>query len=304
MTSGRWSPLEAQNSINVLEMWAVERALKEFQHMLIEQNVQILSDNTTVVSYIGKQGGTKNYNLYVQVKKILVWCQTKGISLSARHIPGNRNVLADRLSRPGLAISTEWKLDPLIFREITRQTWYPLVDLFATRWNNQVPQFVSPFPDKKALATDALDLDWNLLERPYLFPPTAIIQKCLEKIEMSSNLFLAILPVWPNRVWYPLLMKLVVDPPIMLPVTRDLLTQGLGQRNLKRHNRPDTMRLAAWNLSGRLSLREDFLKRLRMKQQDLRENLPQISMSISGSSLWVGWTVEGDPIPLRQLYRL
>jgi hypothetical protein len=303
MASGIWTPQEAQNSINVLEMWAVERALKRFQHLLLGQKVQILSDNMTVVSYITKQGGTQIHNLYVQVRRILVWCRDRAISLSARHIPGNRNVLADRLSRPGLAISTEWKLDPQVFREVAQQTWYPLVDLFATRWNNQVPQFVSPFPDKKAMATDALGLDWDLLERPYLFPPAAIIQRCLEKIERSSNMFLAILPVWPSRIWYALLMRLVVDSPILLPVGENLLTQGLGRGSLKRHNRPDSMRLAAWSLSGDLLLREDFLKRLQRQQPSLRESLLPSTTSTYGNSLWAGWTEEGNPIPLKRLFK-
>jgi hypothetical protein len=303
LASGRWSPEQAQYHINVLEMWAVEKALVEFQSLLLGQRVQILSDNMTVVSYISKQGGTLSFSLYQEVRRLLLWCKDKEITLLARHIPGKRNVLADRLSRPGLAVSTEWKLDPLVFRAVTQQTWYPLTDLFATRWNNQVPQFISPFPDTKALDTDALSLNWDKIDRPYLFPPTPIIKQCLEKIEESTNSFLAVLPLWPNKVWFPLLLRLMIDYPIKLPVNENLLTQGLGPRSLKRHTCPDTLKLAAWILSGNPWLREAFQVRLRKEQHCLKRNQPLNTMSTFGRNMWAGWTAEGHPIPLRPLSR-
>jgi hypothetical protein len=151
MISGRWSPEESLAFINILEMWAVERALIHFLPLIKHKRVQVLSDNMTVVSYIVKQGGTVSHNMYLAVRKTLLWCKAQGITLEARHIPGKRNVLADRLSRPGLAISTEWKLNTKVFRAVAQQIWLPLVDLFATRWNNQVAQFVSPFPDQLAV---------------------------------------------------------------------------------------------------------------------------------------------------------
>ena len=54
------------------------------------------------------------------------------------------------------------------------------VDLFATRFNNKLPQFVSPVPDFQAWAVDALSLSWEGLD-PYAFPPAAILGKVVEK---------------------------------------------------------------------------------------------------------------------------
>ena len=51
---------------------------------------------------------------------------------------------------------TEWMLDPIIFQQITTRYYTPEVDLFATRLNHQVPQYVARYPDPGALATDAL----------------------------------------------------------------------------------------------------------------------------------------------------
>ena len=56
--SGLWSNKEAQLHINVLELKAVLLALKGFQEHLQGQSVLICSDNSTVASYLNKEGGT------------------------------------------------------------------------------------------------------------------------------------------------------------------------------------------------------------------------------------------------------
>ena len=66
----------------------------------------ISTDNTTVVSYINKQGGTHSPDLCVQVWKILLWCLKHHIVIRVRHIPGKFNVLADRLSRIDKVVKT------------------------------------------------------------------------------------------------------------------------------------------------------------------------------------------------------
>ena len=80
----------------------------------------IATDNTTVVAYINKQGGTHSHLLLRLVVDLFLWFQTQDITLRARHIPGCLNVIADSLSRPNQPIMTEWSLHPevvnLIFR--------------------------------------------------------------------------------------------------------------------------------------------------------------------------------------------
>jgi hypothetical protein len=302
MVSGTWTKTEKNNFINVLEMWAVERALKAFLSLVSGMRVQVLSDNRTVVSYITRQGGMKSFFLYKEVQRLLLWCKNQEITLEARHIPGKLNVLADKLSRPGKAVSTEWHLDPHVFKQITRQTWLPMVDLFATRWNTQLPQFISPFPDQRALEMDALSLDWETVDLPYLFPPTALIPICLQRIQDSSNRFLAILPRWNHRSWFPLLLKLIIDDPIQIPVKENLLSQGIGKKNIKFHLYPETMNLVAWPLSGNTSLREDFMRRLQRRQPN-PNGVPLLGCTTTyGRNLLAGWSIEGYRIHLRPLF--
>ena len=54
------------------------------------------------------------------------------------------------------------------------------------RFNNKLPQFVSPVPDSLAIAVDALSMPWEDLDA-YAFPPAAILGKVVEKLPMREN---------------------------------------------------------------------------------------------------------------------
>ena len=78
----------------------------------------------------------------------------------ARHFPGRLSVVADKLSRLGQTTQTEWFLLPEVFHSICSRWHWPKIDLFATRFNNKLPLFVSPVPDPLATAVDALSRPW------------------------------------------------------------------------------------------------------------------------------------------------
>ena len=85
---------------------------------------------------------------------ILSWCTRKQVTLKARHIPGRLNMIADKLSRLGQTIQTDWSLHPEVFQAICFRWHQPQVDLFATKFNNKLTQFVSLVPDPQAWAVD------------------------------------------------------------------------------------------------------------------------------------------------------
>ena len=155
---GTWSLPESKLHINHLELKVVFLALKEFQDLCSNNIVLVATDNTTVVAYINKEGGMKSGSLCALLCRILSWCIRKQVTLKASHIPGRLNVIADKLSRLGQTIQTEWSLHPQVFQTICSRWHQPQVDLFATRFNNKLPQFVSPVPDPQAWAVDALSV--------------------------------------------------------------------------------------------------------------------------------------------------
>ena len=150
---GVWSSMESLLQINYLELKAVLLALKAFEHLCRDQIVLVATDNTTVVSYINKQGGMKSGSLCALLWRLLSWCHPRGIVLRARHIPGRLNVIADKLF-----------LSQQVFICLCSRWAQPQMDLFATRFNHKLPRFVSPVPDPTAWAVDALSLPWDDLE--------------------------------------------------------------------------------------------------------------------------------------------
>ena len=179
---GTWSLPESKLHINHLELKAVFLALKEFQDLYSNNIVLVATDNTTVVAYINKEEGMKSGSLCALLWRILSWCTRKPVTLRARHIPGQLNMNADKLSRLGQTIQMEWSLHPEVFQAICSQWHQPQVDLFATRFHNKLPQFLSLVPDPQAWAVDALSLSWEELY-PYAFPPPAILGKVVEKLQ-------------------------------------------------------------------------------------------------------------------------
>ena len=63
-----------------------------------------------------------------------------------------------QLSRLGQTIQTEWSLLPEVFQAICNRWHQSQIDLFATRINNKLAQFVSPVPDPLAWAVDAPEM--------------------------------------------------------------------------------------------------------------------------------------------------
>ena len=121
---GTWSLPESKLHINHLELKAVFLALKEFQDLCCNNIVLVDTDNTTVAAYINKERGMKSGSLCALLWRILSWCTRKQVTLRARHIPGRLNVIADKLSRLGQTIQTEWFLHPEVFQAICTCTFF------------------------------------------------------------------------------------------------------------------------------------------------------------------------------------
>ena len=238
---GTWSLPESKLHINHLELKAVQE----------NSIVLVATDNTTVVAYINKEGGMKLGPLCALLWRILTLCARRQVTLKARQ--GQLHVIVNKLSRLGQTIQTEWSLHPEVFQAICSQWLQPQVDLFATRFNNKLQQFVSPVPDPQAWAVDALSLSWEGLD-PYAFPPAAILGKVVEGLQdYPCNRIILIATGWSNMPWFWDLVAMSSQIPLCLP---NLETQPFNQtlhRNL--------LNLHAWLLEpqqsrSRASLRQ------------------------------------------------
>ena len=102
---GLWSDVEKRLHINVLELKAVSLALRNFKDQCQNQTVLVATDNSTVVAYINKEGGTRSAEMCPFLWKIMTWCHHFHITLKARHIQGCLNVMADLLSRSNQVVN-------------------------------------------------------------------------------------------------------------------------------------------------------------------------------------------------------
>ena len=93
-------------------------------------------------------------------KCIWLWCIARFIWLSAIHIPGSDNEVADFYSH-NFRENTEWSLRKDLFSLICDNFGVPDIDLFASRLNKQIKNYVSWYPDPDALATNAFSFDWG-----------------------------------------------------------------------------------------------------------------------------------------------
>ena len=172
-TGGKWSMSESltanDNDINYLELLAAFYGLQSFCANKSNIHVRLKIDNTTAVAYINHMGGSKSFRCNFLVKQMWEWCITRNIWISAAHIPGRDNTIADQQSRK-FNDQTEWMLNKQVFKEIVSRFGTPDADLFASRLNTQLPTYVSWRPDPGAVATDAFSLDWGPIFF-YAFPP-------------------------------------------------------------------------------------------------------------------------------------
>jgi hypothetical protein len=207
--------------------------------------ILVLTDNTTTMAYINREGGTRSSVLCALAMKILFWAKDNNITLKARYLQGVLNVRVDALSR-NILPQTEWSLNPGTRDRLL--TWEPnlQIDLFASSLNNQLPIFFSL--EKKGgeiVPTDALSEDWNNLIA-LIFPPFNLLPRVISKLEVSLITGIVIAPVWPRQPWFLRLSRLLLEPPKRLHQDRDYLWHPLDpQAGLA----PTTWSLAAWRIS-------------------------------------------------------
>ena len=90
LVQGRWSKLQSLRHVNLFELEGVFLAVKHFLPFLKNQNVLIRTDNTTVMHYINKQGGTRSRPLWHMSWDLWNLVLKNNMQIKAAHIMGKR----------------------------------------------------------------------------------------------------------------------------------------------------------------------------------------------------------------------
>lgn len=253
---GRWSAEERNNHINTLEMMAISLAIESFCSEISNNHVMIRCDNTTAVSYITNMGGIKSIACDKVSKHIWLFCIKNKIWLSCSYIPGKLNTLADHKSRK-FNDQLEWKLNQKVFNKLCAIWQTPEIDLFASRLNFQVEKFCSWKPDPRSEFVNAFTMDWGKFDFIYIFSPFSLLNRCIRKIKTDKASGLIVAPYWPTQVWFPALMEILTDNPIVINRKKKILTLPHLDRQ---HPLGKKLTLLACRVSGKTSKVEDFLK--------------------------------------------
>ena len=223
--SGIWSDQEKLLHINLLEMKALFLALQAFRGDVIGHHVTAMCDNSTVVAYVNKQGGTVSRVLCLLTSRHLRWTESFDVHLDARYLPGESNVLADILSCRGQVVGTEWSLHPQVARSLLRVWGNPSIDLFAMCLNAKLPLYCSLVPDPQAVFQDAFRHPWDDLDL-YAFPPFPQVGRVIARVRESARVAMTLVaPLWPEKEWFADLLLLLTQPPLALPWWDSLLRQ-------------------------------------------------------------------------------
>ena len=279
-----WSAQEKLLHINLLEMKALFLGLQAFQEVVAGHHVTAMCDNSTVVAYVNKQGGTVSRSLCLLTSRLLRWTESFDVHLDARYLPGESNVLADVLSRRGQVVGTEWSLHPQVARALLRAWGNPSVDLFATCLNAKLPLYCSLVPDPQAVFEDAFRHPWDDLDL-YAFPPFALVGRVIARVQQSSRVAMTVVaPLWPEKEWFADLLLLLTQPPLALPCWDKLLRQphcSLFRQGVHALN------LHAWRLSSDTTESRAFREELLVLSGVLRESSSRLYQS--RWKIFCGW---------------
>ena len=221
-TGGNWSCTEATSHINILELKAALFALGSFRSQLSHKHVKIMIDNSAAVYMINKMGSSHTEIGNDMVVAICEFCINNEIWLTAAHVPGSLNVIADAESRR-LYTDAEWMLKPSLLHDaLSNLGFKPDIDLFASRLNKKFEKYCSYKPDPGALHIDAFSISWNRTNI-CCFPPFSCILQVLQKIIQEKAEGILVVPNWATQPWFPLLEQVLVKQPILLPPSKQTL---------------------------------------------------------------------------------
>ena len=215
---GKWDSYWTNRHINVLELRTV---LMVFQNWdVTKTSIQVATDNSTTVAAINRKGSTSP-QIHEMAMELFTLAERRQIQLSAVHIQGRLNVVADSLSRV-FPVATEWSLPQPEFNRLESLHGCPLeIDLFASPLNHKLPMFGSTLNHPRVSIVNAFTVDWNSWDQIYLFPPINLLPKVVQRLRHFQGHGLLIVPRIPSAEWFPFILeKCQLFPIVSLPLQK------------------------------------------------------------------------------------
>ncbi len=254
-TNGKWSATERLLHINILELKAAFLGLKSLLKNHRAITVALNMDNSTAVAYVNHKRGTHSLPLLELTLELWDWCIQRDLFIIAHHLPGRTNIQAHLESREFLD-NSDWMINPTIVKAFLTNC---RTDLFASRLTRQLTDFIIWRPDPEAQHSDAFTVNWKGLAG-YAFPPFNLVPMVLNKVQSDQTEIVLIAPVWQAQPWWPLLLQLHVQQPVLLPNNKDLLQDPSDPFLI--HPMYPLLHLGAFHISSDVTKQKAFLRTL------------------------------------------
>ena len=115
--------------------------------------------------------------------------------------------------------------------------------------------------------------------RGYANPPWNLVGRVLDRMQQQVTLVL-VAPVWKSQPWYPILLKMLVDFPILLPHMENLIIPAHPE------GVPAVLpQLATWLISGNVSKTKKFRRAQSCCSHHGNRSHPNPMTHYSGSGL-------------------
>ena len=157
----------------------------------------------------------------------------------------------------GFLVFSEWKLTEGVFKQIVNTFSKPDNDLFASRINHPLSNYISWRPDPGAQALDAFSINCSPTYN-YCFPPFSIILKVLQKIQQDKPQAIVVVPYWTTQNWLLVLLGMLVDHPLIMTASLNIVC--LPTHPTTPHPLHPKLKLLVAHISGEISSYKLFLQ--------------------------------------------
>lgn len=201
--SGRLPAALREAVSNETELFGLTQAVRALARTvpLRGLHVRVQTDSTTALFYVNKGAG-RSYSMSALARPLWAAVRQAGFMLSAEHLAGSGNTVADALSRRRLS-SADWTLSRRAFAMVNRRYGPLTIDAFAEPHNAQLPRFASRYPVPGALRRSGLWADFRR-ERVYAFPPPSLLPVLFHRLLDLQAQAVVVVPVWPSAPWWAL----------------------------------------------------------------------------------------------------
>ena len=247
-----------------------------FKESLVGKVVNVFCDNTSAIFYFNNLGGTHSKSLCMLALEIWEWMRTNSIDGFASHVAGNLNTGADFLSRFGSF--HEYCLSNCAFDQILKLSQSsPTIDLFASRDNYKLRNYVSLANDPAAFCSNAFSFTWP--NNVYCFPHIPLVSKAVKKFFSDEVDFgIVLTPAWPSLPCINLLSDSLVDAPILIHYSHVLGCLPTKHPFL----------VMAWPISANSARKKSFAKKLSIPSSAVSPTLHWPAICDAGRDLVTG----------------